>query len=225
MSAEDFKIYNDANERLVDMAGVVSEKELLNDLEAIKLMELSDSLLAKYGFVSKAATEKPTVDDVLDDLNDEFNYSIDFSIEPASEPGKQLGLFETPEDLKENADVYSRLQPFFIDVESIPSNRQKEILSYTTAKVTNDFLKDDTITVEESLEKARQTFIKLRNAGDFSSKSEVFQNDINKVLENWDKVIELTKEELAIVHNITETKSKTAGRDLQQTDYSDEACP
>ena len=223
MSAEDFKIYNDANERLVDMAGVVSEKELLNDLEAIKLMELSDSLLAKYGFVSKAATEKPTVDDVLDDLNDEFNYSIDFSIEPASEPGKQLGLFETPEDLKENADVYSRLQPFFIDVESIPSNRQKEILSYTTAKVTNDFLKDDTITVEESLEKARQTFIKLRNAGDFSSKSEVFQNDINKVLENWDKVIELTKEELAIVHNITETKSKTAGRDLQQTDYSDEA--
>ena len=155
-----------------------------------------------------------------------FGFNNDTGIVADKEEDQQ-GYYDESAEAIEAAQLdkglYTRLDPFFIDVQAIPANRQKEILKYTTAKVTNDFLKAEGATVNESLESARQTFVKLKNAAGFSEKSEVFRNDITSVLNNWEKVEALTLEELAVVHNITPSQVNKESRSLEKTSFIDEA--
>jgi len=221
---ESFKQNPDALQKLLDTGDATlthtQDKSKWGKLFPAILMDVREELREK----ESKKPNQPTVDDILDDLNDDFNYNISYSIEPVQEGDIQPELpFEGAEEVELNKGVYSRLEPFFIDITSIPANRQKDILAYTTAKVTNDFLKSEDLTVNESLESARQTFVKLKNAAGFENKSEVFKNDISSVLANWSKVVELTKEELAIIHNIKPTQKKKDTRNLEKTDYEDEA--
>ena len=172
------------------------------------LMEVREELREKD-------SKKPNkLGSLFQDLIDDADYSIDFSIEPVA------GQPELP--FEETEKFYNRLDPFFIDFNSIDYSRQKQILDFTTYFVTKSFINNPDISVNESIEAARQVFVSAKNNEDFENKSDVIKRDIDTILQNWEKVTALTKEQLNSVHNIKEGKSRDK-KDLEKDSFKDEA--
>ena len=149
------------------------------------------------------------------DYDNNFSISFDESMQP------QLPFEKAEIQASLDNKMINRLDPLFIDFSSIDYPRQKEILKFTSYHVTKQFTDNPTIGVEESLDRTRQIFINAKNDPAFEQTPEIVQKDINTILAKWEKVSELTKEQLASVQNIKEGKRNTK-KDLEKTDFTDE---
>ena len=203
-------------------------KELL-EKDPAELKEYEKSIVKglrkEYGLREKDSKESNQLDPntLFQDLIDDADYDLSFSLVPQEGAAQPEIPFEAAEEeLKVDNKISSRLEPLFIDFANIDFNRQKEILNFTTYHVTKDFLADENISVDKALENAKNVFVKVKNLPNFDTLPEIMRRDISIIIDKWDKVSELTKEQLKSTMNIKEG-SRGNKKDLEKNNFNDEA--